>query len=512
VPRGFLFVPALLAGAAMLLAQTSNDPKARVLAWGENPQAAMVQFGKIYAVNCAGCHGENREGGAGPALNAALIDARTDDQLHATIQNGRPGGMPAFKGALSEGEQWQLVNFLRFKASTPSSEPYPAPVNPAGLVVRSAKQTVKLEIVAAGLDTPWAVAFLPDGRKLVTERPGQIRIIDRDGRLLPGAVTGTPKPWVRQDGGFLDIAVHPNYGRNGWIYLSYSEVLPGHVVTPAEAKFSPLGSGADRMDPPSMTVIVRGRIDRKNRWIDNQVIFRAAAKFYNRDSSHYGSRFLFDHEGHLFFSLGEKGDMAQAQRLDSPLGKIHRINADGSVPADNPFVKTPGAIPTIWSYGHRNPEGLALDPATGMMWESEHGPVGGDELNIVEKGNNYGWGVVSMGSQPGIDQRSAPGMVPPITYYTPAIAPSGIAFYDGARYPSWKGNLFVAGLAGQLRRVEVSGRSVTGQEVIFQRLGRTRAVYTGPDGLLYVLVHRFVRPGTAGTSPQGWLLRLQPEG
>jgi glucose/arabinose dehydrogenase len=510
VQRRFLFTPILLAGAATLLAQTSaNNRGAATSAWGENPQQAMIQFGKIYAANCASCHGENREGGAGPALNAALIDARSDDQLHDTIHDGRPGGMPAFKGALSEAEQWQLVNFLRFKAAAPSIGPFQAPVDPAGLVVHTARQTVKLEVVAAGLDTPWAVAFLPDGRKLVTERPGRLRIIDKGGHLLPDAVVGTPKPWVRQDGGFLDVAIDPNDRRNGWIYLSYSEVLPGHALTAAEARLP--SRGVDPVEPPSMTVIVRGKIDRQNQWIDNQVIFRAAANFYNRDSSHYGSRFLFDRHGHLFFSLGEKGDMTQAQRLDSPLGKIHRINTDGSVPADNPFVKTPGAIPTIWSYGHRNPEGLAFDPATGLMWESEHGPIGGDELNIIERAKNYGWGVVSMGSQPGIDKRSAPGMVPPIFYYTPAIAPSGIAFDTSNRYPAWEGNLFIAGLAGQLRRVEVKGRTVAGQEIILQRLGRTRAVYTGPDGLLYVLIHRYVRPGSAA-APQGWLLRLQPQG
>lgn len=508
--RRFLFVPFLLAGAAMLLAQTSaNKPNASTLAWGENPQQALIEFGKIYAANCASCHGENREGGAGPALNAELIDARTDDQLRATIQNGRPGGMPAFKGVLSEAEQWQLVNFLRFKASAPSTGRFQAQVDPAGLVVRTARQAVKLEVVAAGLDTPWAVAFLPDGRKLVTERPGRLRIIDKTGRLLPSPVSGTPKPWVRQDGGYLDVAVPPDYRHNHWVYLSYSEVAPGHTLTAAEAA-DPRGN-TDRVDPPSNTVIVRGRIDRHNRWVDNQVIFRAAAQFYPRDSSHYGSRFLFDGHGHLFFSLGERGDMTQAQRLDSPLGKIHRINLDGSVPVDNPFVHTPGAIPTIWSYGHRNPEGLAFDPATGLLWESEHGPVGGDEINIIEKGKNYGWGVVSMGSQPGIDKREAPGMVPPITYYTPAIAPSGIAFYTGNHYPAWKGNLFIAALAGQLRRLEVKGRTITGQEVILQHLGRTRAVYTGPDGYLYVLVHRYVRPGGAA-APQGWLLRLQPQG
>jgi glucose/arabinose dehydrogenase len=511
VSRHLLFVPFLFAGAAMLLAQTSSkDPKAPAPAWGENPALALVEFGKLYRANCASCHGENLEGGGGPALTPALINARTDDQLHDTIHNGHPeAGMPPFKDILSDAEQWQLVNFLRFKASAPPAGPPAAPIDPAGLVVRSAKQTFKLEVVAGGLDTPWAVAFLPDGRKLITERPGRLRIVEKDGRLLPGAVTGMPTPWVRQDGGYLDVAAHPDYAHNGWIYLSYSEVAPGHIVTAAEA--APPGPGVERAAPPSMTVIVRGKIDRQNRWVDSQVIFRAPISFYTHEGSHYGSRFLFDGHGHLFFSLGERGDMTQAQRLDSPLGKIHRINDDGSVPPDNPFVKTPGAIPTIWSYGHRNPQGLAFDPVTGLLWATEHGPIGGDEVNIIEKGKNYGWGVVSMGSQPGIDKREAPGMAPPITYYTPTIAPSGIAFYTGNRYPAWKNNLFIAGLAGQLRRVEVSGRTITDQEIVFQRLGRTRAVYTGPDGLLYVLVHRYVRPA-AGTAPQGWLLRLQPEG
>jgi glucose/arabinose dehydrogenase len=302
--------------------------------------------------------------------------------------------------------------------------------------------------------------------------------------------------------------VDPDYRRDGWVYLSYSEVLPGYVVTPEEAATP--GRGVKRVDPPSMTVLIRGKIDRQNRWTDSQIVFRAPASFYTREGSHYGSRFLFDGKGHLFFSLGERGDMTQAQRLDSPLGKIHRINTDGTVPADNPFVKMPGAIPTIWSYGHRNPQGMMFDPVTGLLWETEHGPIGGDEVNIIEKGHNYGWGVVSMGSQPGIDKREAPGMEPPITYYTPSIAPSGSTFYTGNRYPAWKNNLFVAGLAGQLRRIEVNGRKITAQEIVFQHLGRTRAVYTGPDGFLYVLVHRFVRPD-GKTPPQGWLLRLQPE-
>ena len=206
--------------------------------------------------------------------------------------------------------------------------------------------------------------------------------------------------------------------------------------------------------------------------------------------------------------------MANAQKLDNPLGKIHRVNDDGTPAADNPFVNTPGAWPTIWSLGHRNPEGLAWQPGTGALWESEHGPVGGDEINIVEKGKNYGWGVVSMGIQPGITARFREGMEPPVVHYTPTIAPAGIAFYAGDRYPGWRNSLFVTGLVGQqLRRLEVNGREVTGQEVLFQQFGRVRAVSQGPDGYLYILLQS---PTGAGTtinviaSTPGRVFRLTP--
>ena len=188
--------------------------------------------------------------------------------------------------------------------------------------------------------------------------------------------------------------------------------------------------------------------------------------------------------------------MTNAQDLSKPLGKIHRVNDDGSIPKDNPFVNTPNALPSIWTYGHRNPQGLAWDPA-GLLWESEHGPTGGDEINVIEKGKNYGWGVISMGLQNGITERSREGMEQPIVYYTPTIAPSGIAFYTGSKYPAWKNNLFVAALAGQqLRRLEISGRKVIHQEAVFEQFGRVRAVTTGPDGLLYVLLQNPTGSGT----------------
>jgi glucose/arabinose dehydrogenase len=217
----------------------------------------------------------------------------------------------------------------------------------------------------------------------------------------------------------------------------------------------------------------------------------------------------FDKEGHLFYSIGERGVIEHSQDLSSPLGKIHRVNDDGSVPKDNPFVGKTGALPTIWSYGHRNPQGLAWDPVSGALWESEHGPQGGDEINVIERGKNYGWGVITMGVQPGITKRAEAGMEQPIVYYTPTIAPSGIVFYSGTQYPAWKNNLFVSALAGQqLRRLEISGRTVTHQEVLFNQFGRVHDVIQGPDGYLYVTLQL---PGQVmSASTPGMVARLVP--
>jgi glucose/arabinose dehydrogenase len=299
----------------------------------------------------------------------------------------------------------------------------------------------------------------------------------------------------------LDVAYH-----SGWVYLSYTEVEPG--VTPA-----PGSDTAPNPAPPTMTVLVRGHI-RNNQWTDNQEIFRAPSSLYTTTGEHYGSRFLFDGKGHLFFSLGERGNMVNAQSLTTPLGKIHRVNEDGSVPTDNPFVNIPDAVSSIWSLGHRNPEGLAFDPVTGELWESEHGPVAGDEINVIDKGHNYGWGLASMGLQPGIFKQTAPNTDQPIVFYTPTLAPSGISFYSGDRYPGWKNNLFVTGLAGQeLLRLEINGRKVVSQEAVFKEFGRVRDVITGPDGLLYVLLQNPTGASTGlalSAATAGMVIRLVP--
>jgi glucose/arabinose dehydrogenase len=264
-----------------------------------------------------------------------------------------------------------------------------------------------------------------------------------------------------------------------------------------------------------MTVIVRGHL-KDNAWVDQQFIYRAPESLYTTSGIHYGSRFTFDRDGHLFYSIGDRGDMTNAQNLSSPLGKIHRVNDDGSIPKDNPFVNTPNALPSIWSYGHRNPQGFAWDPVVaGRLWESEHGPTAGDEINIVERGHNYGWGVATKGTQPGITKSSEPGMDDPIVYYIPTYAPAGISFSTSNRYPGWRNtSLLVGGLAGQaLRRLEISGNKVTKQEVIFNQYGRVRDVVQGPDGYLYLALNHATGAGTTYglISPvPGWVVRLVP--
>ena len=477
---------------------------------------------QLFTEVCAGCHGATpAPGPRAPSLLADKWTHGTDDE--AIARNIRDGflekGMPPFKDTLTDQQVWQLVAYLRTQTANLKDKPVYVP-DPDGQVITSEKQTFKMEILARNLETPWGLAFLPDGRLLITERPGRLRIV-QNGKLLPEPVKGTPKVWEKQDGGLLDVEVHPQYARNGWIYLSYSETLAGWVVppppppptTPPDTTAAPPPQGGRGRggppDPPSMTVIVRGKINKDNEWVEQQVLFRAPADLYNSSNAHYGSRFIFDQQNHLFFSLGEKQQMQNAQDLSKPTGKIHRVNDDGTVPRDNPFVNQAGALPTIWSYGHRNPQGLAWDPVTGKLWETEHGPTGGDEVNIIEPGHNYGWGVATMGMQNGITKRSEPGMDDPIVYYTPTIAPSGIVFYTGDKYPGWKNNLFVSALAGQqLRRLETSGGKVVAQEAVFNQFGRVHDVIVGPDGLLYVTL-QLPGPSLSASTP-GMVGRLVP--
>ena len=509
-------VAGLALGAGLLNAQSpapSPPPAAGAAGFGGGRELQRLT-GERFADNCSGCHGAPGTAGRAPNLfDQRLLSSRSDEELFRTITKGVAGAeMPAFEELLPAEQIWQMIAWLRLEAD--NKQPRPQFVaDPAGAEIASEQQKFRIDVVAEGLETPWGLAFLPDGRLLVTERPGRLRIIDLADqgkpRLLLEPVRNTPPVWVRQDAGLMDVAVDPDYARTGWIYLSLVELKPGYQMPPAPE----LKPGERSPNHPSMTVIVRGRINPRGEWVGGQTLFRAPLDRYTPSGVHYGSRLSFDPKGRLLFTVGERGDMKNAQDLSTPLGKLHRINRDGSIPADNPFVKRRGAVPSILSWGHRNAQGLAFD-AAGRLWEAEHGPSGGDEINLIRPGANYGWGVVSMGIQPGISAREKPGMIGPVAYYTPTIAPSGIAIYRGNRYPAWRNNLFVAGLAGQqLRRLVLEGERITHQEVLFKAYGRVRAVTTGPDGLLYVLLQRPTGEGTGqplSASTPGLVIRLVP--
>jgi glucose/arabinose dehydrogenase/mono/diheme cytochrome c family protein len=466
------------------------------------PVPALLQSraNEIFNTRGAACHGATAQ--AGPSARslfaADFLNSRNDAQIVQALTDGVPGtAMPSFKTLFFPDEIAQMPALLRIRGGIVNRKVGAVPDINAKLF-NSQKASFKVETLVKGLNQPWGMAFLPDGRMIFTERSGQLRFMDKDGNAsVP--VKGTPAVFERQDGGMLDVALHPNFAKNGWIYLSYSTVAPGYQVQPGDG-------AAPNMAPSTMTWVVRGKVNANNEWVDQQVLFNPPADSYRNSADHYGSRFLFDRKGHFFWSMGERHDYQMSQNLASPLGKIHRLNDDGTIPKDNPFVHTPGALGSIWSYGHRNPEGLSFDPATGIFWETEHGPVGGDEVNIIEPGKDYGWGVATMGIEPGIGRLHATGMTDPITFFNPSIGPSGIAFYTGDKFPAWKGNLFITGMVGEkLIRMEIKGRQIVSQETVIADYGRVRDVKVGPDGLIYVLLQNM-----NGDPKGGSIIRLVP--
>ncbi len=439
--------------------------------------------GKLYADFCAGCHGPQLEGGKGPSLRAdgPWKHGRTDDKIVRTILKGdERHGMPAFAKAVNAAKAGALVAFIH-EVSTHAIDPRPGrdrPIPPE--VQHSEVQAYRLESIAEGLDVPWSLTFLPDGRILVTERVGRLRIIDHD-HLLPSPVEGVPPVVVRDEAGLMSVVASPDYAHDGWIYLTFSD--PGEGDT-------------------SMVKIIRGRL-RDNRLVEQQTIFAIPREQYQHGYVLYGGRLVFSGK-YLFFSVGERGmeehTTGQAQDRAVPNGKIHRVFWDGKIPPDNPFVHQQGTFGSIWAYGVRNPQGLAIDPRNGALWESEHGPRGGDELNLIRRGRNYGWPIITYGMNydgtPVSDRTAAPGMEQPILHWTPSIAPSEIEFYTGDKFPRWKNNLFLGSLATQkfLRFVVEHGK-VTHTEEVFKGFGSIRDIKTGPDGLIYIAFESIGRPG-----------------
>ncbi len=438
---------------------------------------------EVYQQHCATCHGANLDGGLGGSLiSGAWKHGGTDADLARIISDGLPDlGMRAFREMLPLDQIRALVVFIREREQQERARSAASPAVRAESPTRTALHRYRAEQFADGLDIPWSIAFLPDGSFLVTERSGALRPIAPDG-TVGSPIRGTPAVLHHGQGGMLEVALHPQFSENGWVYLAFAE------------------GWREGGQPRAMTAVVRGRI-RGGAWEDEQEIWRADRRFYTRAGVHFGTRIAFDAKGFLYFVIGERGGWHEAQDLSRPNGKIFRLHDDGRVPDDNPFVGRADALPGIWSYGHRNPQGLVFDTRTGDLWSTEHGPRGGDEFNRILRGANYGWPVVSHGihydGRPFTALTEMDGMESPVHHWTPSIAACGLAFYDGEAFPRWRGDFFAGALAQQeVRRLRIDGRRMIEDEVILKGAGRVRDVRAGPDGLLYIVLnepHRILR-------------------
>lgn len=327
---------------------------------------------------------------------------------------------------------------------------------------------IKADTLYSEFDSPWGMTWLSDGRMLVTERKGEI-LIFKDDKFTGEKVQGLPEVHAVNQAGLLDVAVHPKYAQNGWIYIAYAKNFEGNKAA---------------------TTIMRFKLD-GNQAVEQQDLITAGPAW--EGGRHFGSRIVFDNEGYLYFSNGDKGDKpANAQDLTNAHGKVHRINDDGTIPSDNPFVNTNGAVASIWSYGNRNPQGLYFDKANNILWATEHGPRGGDELNRIEKGKNYGWPVITYGINYNgtilSDQTEAAGMEQPVHYWVPSIATCGVTVVTSDKYPAWKGNILVGALAKQhIARVVLKDGKHIAEEKLLPGIGRVRQISESPDGYLYAI-------------------------
>lgn len=453
------------------------------------PALAQDDAASLYQRNCAGCHGPARQGtGLGPALSPATYRyGGSRDDLARIITRGIPSqGMPAFGGTLSPADIAALAAFLPARrvagAGEPEPDTTPRPFDPVPGPVQALDYTVQVEVFADGLQTVWALAFLDARTALATERGGRLRLI-RDGVLDPRPIQGTPTVHVSShewnQGGLLDIALPPDFADSGWIYLSYSHRL---------------GSDTEGRDLV-MTRVVRGRL-RSHAWVDEEVVFQAPAAAYSDTAWHYGGRMAFAPDGQLLLPVGDRGTMERARDPADPAGKIHRL----AVPA------AAGARPaaSLHSRGHRNPQGMAVDPGSGRVWATEHGPRGGDELNLIRAGADYGWPIASHGiNYDGTvltPHTRLDGTEQPVHFWRPSIGVSGLAFYQGEAFPLWNGKLLVTALGRrELRLLTLDGERVQHEETLLRTRGRPYEPVVGPDGAIYVV-----------TDDPGQILRLRP--
>ena len=446
-----------------------------------SPDGVTIEVSNDPSINyqnyCSGCHGIKLE---------AFVDQRfrygsEKADLTTGIRMGyEADGMPAFDITFNDQELSDLVDYIldgiknvkqyRFEG-TPSEEE----------LTVSEDQPFTLEKVVSDLRIPWGIEFLPDGGLLIAEKSGEL-ILFKNG--IKTQIEGLPQVRDRGQGGLMDLELHPNYELNGWLYFAFSKFKPGS-------------------DNESTTAIWRARL-KQNRLVDQEELFVALP--YSRRAHHYGCRIEFDPEGYLFFAVGDRGNRDEnPQNLDNHCGKIHRLMDDGSIPADNPFVVEAPKYSSIYSYGHRNPQGLSMHPETGEIWDNEHGPRGGDEINRIIKGKNYGWPVISYGINYNgttfTTETHKPGMLQPDYYWVPSIGVCGMTFVTGDKYPGWSGDILSGSLKYQyLHRTKMNGNQVVGQELLLKKIGRLRTVEMGPDGYIYVGVE----------SPNGAIYRLIP--
>lgn len=424
--------------------------------------SSMIKAKQNYAEYCASCHYDNLSWFA----NRKFKYGDSPGDIATSIKTGYPDfGMPSYRNTFSDKEINDIANFIHTSLDLGLTER----VNSLGDKDYYVTEVMNIrpDTIITGLNVPWGIAFLPDGDMLVTEREGKL-LRYRDGKKM-AEIKGLPEIHAAGQGGLMDIELHPDYNINHWIYFAFT----------SPSKNPDYGWG---------TAIMRARI-KDDKLIDKELLFKAIPD--SKTNHHFGCKITFDGNGHVFFGVGERGRSENAQDIANDCGKIHRINDDGSIPADNPFYNTAGASKSIWSYGHRNPQGLVFSPFTGELWESEHAPKGGDELNLIEPGKNYGWPEISFGiNYDGTiltPDTARAGMEQPKTYWIPSIAPCGMCFVTGDNYPAWKGNILIGSLRFRnLERVVLDGQRVVHKETLLYDIGRMRNVVMGPDGYIYV--------------------------
>lgn len=466
-----------LSSAAVCLFSFQNDAKLMGSHSDTFQKLAIDSSEQIYQNFCSGCHGEQME---------AFVDRQwkhgnAASDLFMTIKSGYAnGGMPAFGSAFSDEVIRNLSTYII--SGIEKGKKYLFQNVPAQNHFSSNSFDFKLDTVVSGMKVPWGIVFLPDGSMLFTERSGKLFRSVHKGSVEE--ISGLPDILAEGQSGLMDIVLHPKFSANHILYLSYSafKKTDGSTI--------------------STTAILKATLE-GNVLTHQTVIFEALP--YAKAKHNNGSRMVFGTDGKLYFSVGDRGNEKEnPQSLYNDLGKIHRINDDGTVPEDNPFVHIAGAKPSIYSYGHRNPQGLYINKVTGQIWSHEHGPRGGDELNLIKKGANYGWPVITYGINYNgkiISKISAlEGMEQPIHYWTPSIAPSGMSFVTGNRYPGWKDQLLIGSLRFKyLNLCHMKGNKVESEEILMKNIGRVRDVRMGPDGYIYVSVEN-----------PGYIFRLIP--